>query len=128
MGAIPYDEIKKPKEPKKKKPLRAKKLWNPVRKPIPKINVEATKKRKKRRAAKRNSPEEKAVRAEAWIVADGICQCGCGQPFDKSGGQYSDDYPEFHHTGYDPPKGFYARRICHHYIEMTEHPTRIRNY
>lgn len=127
-GATPYAELKNPKPPKVRKPLRAKKFWNPPRKPIPKVNIEATKKRRKRRAAKRNSPLEKEARRIAWDRAQGVCECGCRLPFDKSGGQYSADYPEFHHTKYDPPVGQYLRRECHHRIEMTQHPTRIRNY
>lgn len=128
MGATPYAELKAEKPPKVRKPLRPKKFWNPPRKPVPKINEEATKKRRKRRAARRNSPEEKAVRAEAFERAQGYCECGCKRPFDKNDGQYSPDYPEFHHTKYDPPVGIYLRRECHHRIEMVQHPTRIRNY
>lgn len=94
------------------------------RKPLPKVNVEATKKRQARRAKARRSPENKAVMADAVARANGVCECGCHRSFDTSDGPKGVGAPEFHHTSYDPPRGIMVRRECHHKIEMSQHPTR----
>lgn len=84
------------------------------------VNPERQARVKRQRARQRNSKAERAARAEAWVRASGICECGCGRPFDQSGSQYDPGYPEFHHQDYDPPVGQYLRRECHARIEMTQ--------
>lgn len=101
--------------------LKRKSFWNPPRKPLQKENPERRAKVAARRRRQRSSPEEKEARRIARERANGVCECGCGLPFDKSDGQYGPDYPEFHHLSYGKHEGQYLRRQCHHRIEFEKH-------
>lgn len=126
IHAVPKPERSAPKP---RKPLPPPKQWLPKStKPLPPVNIVATAKRVARRARERNSAANKAARKLAFDRADGICECGCGQPFDKTWGQFDPDYPEFHHDDYGdehtPPVGRAMRRQCHQFLERTKFSTR----
>lgn len=102
-----------PKPPKRDRSKRKslKRSWiKRGEKPLKKVNVERQARVDKQRRKQRNSPAEKEARRIAWSEADGICQCGCGRPFDLFVEKHEPDYPEFHHDSYRPPRGKYVRR------------------
>lgn len=71
-----------------------------------------------------------SVRKAAWARADGICECGCGRPFDlnhpKSRPEYDHSLPDFLGGTNDLENCLCVRHDCHVTKTVSEDMPRIK--